>query len=62
MVVVALRMYDRHIHSNGPNDKEPYDLSSLYWHVFAARLAFVVAFEVGNWVRPVRSAMFVTAV
>lgn len=32
---------------NGPNDPHPYDLSSNYWHVFAARLAFVVAFEVG---------------
>ncbi|CAL1681326.1 unnamed protein product [Lasius platythorax] len=31
---------------NGPNDpKEPYGLSPQYWHVFAARLAFVVVFE-----------------
>lgn len=25
---------------------DPYDLSPQYWHVFAARLAFVVVFEV----------------
>lgn len=31
---------------NGPNDKDPYGLSPHYWHVFAARLAFVVVFEV----------------
>lgn len=31
---------------NGPNEHEPYGLSSQYWHVFAARLAFVVIFEV----------------
>ncbi|KAG5325484.1 ANO4 protein, partial [Pseudoatta argentina] len=31
---------------NGPNDPvEPYGLSPQYWHVFAARLAFVVVFE-----------------
>ncbi|KAK2588193.1 hypothetical protein KPH14_004232 [Odynerus spinipes] len=31
---------------NGPDDKEdPYGLSPQYWHVFAARLAFVVVFE-----------------
>lgn len=30
---------------NGPNDKDPYGLSPHYWHVFAARLAFVVVFE-----------------
>lgn len=31
---------------NAPNDpKEPYGLSPQYWHVFAARLAFVVVFE-----------------
>ncbi|XP_050452769.1 anoctamin-4 isoform X3 [Cataglyphis hispanica] len=31
---------------NGPNDpEEPYGLSPQYWHVFAARLAFVVVFE-----------------
>ncbi|KAH8270378.1 hypothetical protein KR018_009200 [Drosophila ironensis] len=30
---------------NGPNDYEPYGLSPHYWHVFAARLAFVVVFE-----------------
>lgn len=29
---------------NHPND--PYGLSPHYWHVFAARLAFVVVFEV----------------
>ena len=27
------------------NDTEPYGLSPVYWHVFAARLAFVVIFE-----------------
>uniref|UniRef100_A0A1A9WRI9 Anoctamin n=1 Tax=Glossina brevipalpis TaxID=37001 RepID=A0A1A9WRI9_9MUSC len=30
---------------NGPHDYEPYGLSPHYWHVFAARLAFVVVFE-----------------
>ena len=30
---------------NPPTDKEPYGLSFQYWHVFAARLAFVVVFE-----------------
>ncbi|XP_011343557.1 anoctamin-4 isoform X2 [Ooceraea biroi] len=31
---------------NGPDDiHEPYGLSPQYWHVFAARLAFVVIFE-----------------
>ncbi|XP_055692726.1 anoctamin-4 [Lutzomyia longipalpis] len=31
---------------NGPQDPvEPYGLSPRYWHVFAARLAFVVVFE-----------------
>ncbi|KAH8411094.1 hypothetical protein KR222_002376 [Zaprionus bogoriensis] len=30
---------------NGPKDFEPYGLSPHYWHVFAARLAFVVVFE-----------------
>ncbi|XP_036326265.1 anoctamin-5 [Rhagoletis pomonella] len=30
---------------NGPHDTEPYGLSPHYWHVFAARLAFVVVFE-----------------
>ncbi|XP_070153480.1 anoctamin-4 isoform X2 [Polyergus mexicanus] len=31
---------------NGPdNPEEPYGLSPQYWHVFAARLAFVVVFE-----------------
>lgn len=27
------------------NSRDPYDLSPVYWHVFAARLAFVVIFE-----------------
>lgn len=27
------------------HSSEPYDLSPVYWHVFAARLAFVVIFE-----------------
>lgn len=31
---------------NNPNDTDPYGLSPQYWHVFAARLAFVVIFEV----------------
>ncbi|ERL87846.1 hypothetical protein D910_05234, partial [Dendroctonus ponderosae] len=31
--------------SNGPNESDPYGLSPQYWHVFAARLAFVVIFE-----------------
>ncbi|XP_043289044.1 anoctamin-4 isoform X2 [Venturia canescens] len=30
---------------NGPQHKDPYGLSPQYWHVFAARLAFVVVFE-----------------
>jgi anoctamin-4 len=31
---------------NGPDHKnDPYGLSPQYWHVFAARLAFVVVFE-----------------
>ncbi|XP_034944298.1 anoctamin-4 [Chelonus insularis] len=30
---------------NGPNSDDPYGLSPQYWHVFAARLAFVVVFE-----------------
>ncbi|XP_074041936.1 anoctamin-4 isoform X2 [Leptinotarsa decemlineata] len=30
---------------NGPNETDPYGLSPQYWHVFAARLAFVVIFE-----------------
>ncbi|XP_062555489.1 anoctamin-4 isoform X1 [Armigeres subalbatus] len=30
---------------NGPTDSEQYGLSPHYWHVFAARLAFVVVFE-----------------
>lgn len=28
------------------NATQDYSLSSVYWHVFAARLAFVVVFEV----------------
>lgn len=31
---------------NPPDHAEPYGLSPHYWHVFAARLAFVVVFEV----------------
>ncbi|KAL1502850.1 hypothetical protein ABEB36_007931 [Hypothenemus hampei] len=30
---------------NGPNESDSYGLSPQYWHVFAARLAFVVIFE-----------------
>lgn len=30
---------------NNPDDSDPYGLSPQYWHVFAARLAFVVVFE-----------------
>lgn len=34
---------------NGPeHPTDPYGLSPQYWHVFAARLAFVVVFEVGR--------------
>lgn len=33
---------------NGPEESNPYDLSPQYWHVFAARLAFVVVFEVSS--------------
>lgn len=33
---------------NGPNETDPYGLSPQYWHVFAARLAFVVIFEVNS--------------
>lgn len=31
---------------NPPGHEKKYDLSPQYWHVFAARLAFVVVFEV----------------
>ena len=31
---------------NGPEHPNKYDLSPQYWHVFAARLTFVVIFEV----------------
>jgi hypothetical protein len=31
---------------NPPSSRDQYDLSPQYWHVFAARLAFVVVFEV----------------
>jgi hypothetical protein len=31
---------------NPPAHEKKYDLSPQYWHVFAARLAFVVVFEV----------------
>jgi len=31
---------------NSPQHEKKYDLSPQYWHVFAARLAFVVVFEV----------------
>lgn len=30
---------------NGPEGPDRYELNSQYWHVFAARLAFVVIFE-----------------
>ncbi|KAJ8668107.1 hypothetical protein QAD02_009770 [Eretmocerus hayati] len=30
---------------NGPQSQDPYELSAQYWHIFAARLAFVVIFE-----------------
>lgn len=30
---------------NRPQDPDPYGLSPQYWHIFAARLAFVVVFE-----------------
>lgn len=32
----------------GPNDKDPYSLSTQYWIVFGARLLFVVMFEVSS--------------
>jgi hypothetical protein len=31
---------------NSPHHEKKYDLSPQYWHVFTARLAFVVVFEV----------------
>lgn len=31
---------------NGPDHEDKYGLSPQYWHIFAARLAFVVIFEV----------------
>lgn len=31
---------------NGPDHEDKYGLSPQYWHVFAARLLFVVIFEV----------------
>jgi hypothetical protein len=36
---------------NPPQDDKKYDLSPQYWHVFAARLAFVVVFEVMSQAR-----------
>lgn len=33
---------------NGPEEDDKYGLSPQYWHVFAARLAFVVVFEVSH--------------
>lgn len=36
---------------NGPEDGDKYGLSPQYWHVFAARLAFVVIFEVTNLIQ-----------
>ena len=33
---------------NGPDHEDKYGLSPQYWHVFAARLAFVVIFEVNS--------------
>lgn len=35
-----------HFARNDPDIPDPYGLSPHYWHVFAARLAFVVVFEV----------------
>ena len=33
---------------NGPDDPEPYQPSTLYWHVLAARLMFVLVFQVSG--------------
>ena len=32
---------------NPPGDAHPYDLSTTYWHVYAAKFIFVVLFQVG---------------
>lgn len=37
---------NRQIQSKNPTAAETYELTPLYWHTFAARLAFVVIFEV----------------
>lgn len=31
---------------NPPDSDDPYEYSQMYWHVLAARFAFVVVFEV----------------
>ena len=31
---------------NPPGDAHPYDLSTTYWHVYAAKFIFVVLFQV----------------
>lgn len=31
---------------NGPNEENPYDINQQFWHVFTARLAFILIFEV----------------
>lgn len=31
---------------NPPNDDHPYKRPLIYWHIFAARLAFLVIFQV----------------
>ncbi|MPC17494.1 Anoctamin-5 [Portunus trituberculatus] len=30
---------------NGPDDENPYDINQQFWHVFTARLAFILIFE-----------------
>lgn len=33
---------------NPPDSGDPYEYSPMYWHVLAARFAFVVVFEVNR--------------
>ena len=32
----------------GPSSEDKYEFTSMYWHVFCARLAFVILFEVSS--------------
>lgn len=34
---------------NPPDSDDPYEYSQMYWHVLAARFAFVVVFEVNRF-------------